>query len=167
MRNTDREGLHCIFSKHKKLFRLIREEQYCRPWTLDLFSYVNNLDIKDITDNGRLAWVILDYLFSFRIILKRRLYQSFANICQGFDIPSGVLCILFKIEHSGTTEMPPSFNATTEQLSLRFLDRFELTWNVQKFERDLKSLFLEHKLVAPFHHLVTEVFCISSYQLFY
>ena len=33
--------------------RLIREEQYCRPWTLDLFNYVNGLDIKDITENGK------------------------------------------------------------------------------------------------------------------
>lgn len=77
-------------------------------------------------------------------MLKRRLYQSFANICEAFDI------------QTGTTEMPPSFNSTAEQLYLRFLDRFELSWNVQKFERDLKSLFLEHKLVAPFHHLVTD-----------
>ncbi|CAI4231755.1 unnamed protein product [Auanema sp. JU1783] len=110
--------------------RLIQGDEQCRPWTMNIFAYVDMFNTKEMTEYGR-------------AILKRRLFESFAKICQTFQIETDVTQL---------SEMTPS----DEQLSLRFMDRFELAWNVLKFERDLKSLFLEHKINTPFLFLVNE-----------
>ncbi|CAD6195779.1 unnamed protein product [Caenorhabditis auriculariae] len=111
--------------------RLVPESRHCQPYTLDLFEYVNTLNTNEMTEYGR-------------EMLKRRIFASFDNICRDFNVSTD------------TDELPPTVEISLDRLHLRFMDRFELTWNALKFERDLKSLFLEHKINTPFLDIVKQ-----------
>ncbi|CAB3404428.1 unnamed protein product [Caenorhabditis bovis] len=102
--------------------RLIPEKQHCKPYTLDMNEFVNSLNTNEMSEYGR-------------EILKSRIYSSFKTICESFNI---------------TTGAPATLTTVPSKIHMRFMDRFELAWNTLKFERDLKSLFLENKINNPF-----------------
>ncbi|CAI5441296.1 unnamed protein product [Caenorhabditis angaria] len=106
--------------------RLIPEKQHCTPYTLDLSTFLSTLTINEMSSIGK-------------SILRKKVAQSFLGICQKFNIST-----------NSKDSIPSSDIIVPDHLNMRFMDRFELAWNILKFERDLKSLFLENKINNPF-----------------
>ncbi|EFO84542.1 hypothetical protein CRE_22588 [Caenorhabditis remanei] len=109
--------------------RLIPEKQHCVPYTLDLNEFVNSFNTNNMNEYSR-------------GLLQKRIFTSFDAICRKF--------------HIGVNAESPSYNLTEDRTQMRYLDYFDYNWNSLRFERDLKSLFLENKINNPFLDTVTE-----------
>ncbi|EGT57241.1 hypothetical protein CAEBREN_02086 [Caenorhabditis brenneri] len=109
--------------------RLIPEKQQCTPYTLDLNEFVNTFNMNNMNEYSR-------------GLLHKRIFTSFDAICRKFQI--------------GVAGEPPVYNLTEDRSQMRYLDYFDYNWNSLRFERDLKSLFLENKINNPFLTGVTE-----------
>ncbi|PAV89562.1 hypothetical protein WR25_11053 isoform A [Diploscapter pachys] len=103
--------------------RLVEEKEKCTTYKMELFDYINSLHTNEMTEMGK-------------EMLKRRIYSSFEAVCKSFEVP---------IEQETSVKF-----GKINRPTLRFMDRFEIEWNAQKFERDLQSLFLENKIGNPF-----------------
>lgn len=109
--------------------RLIPEKQHCVPYTLDLNEFVNSFNTNNMNEYSR-------------GLLQKRIFTSFDAICRKFNIQ--------------TENEQPEYNLTEDRSQMRYLDYFDYNWNSLRFERDLKSLFLENKINNPFLDSVTE-----------
>ncbi|CAO4363839.1 unnamed protein product [Caenorhabditis nigoni] len=109
--------------------RLIPEKQNCVPYTLDLNEFINSFNTNNMNEYSR-------------GLLQKRIFTSFDAICRKF--------------HIQVTSEPPVYNLTEDRTQMRYLDYFDYNWNSLRFERDLKSLFLEHKINNPFLDAVSQ-----------
>uniref|UniRef100_A0A8R1HUF8 Uncharacterized protein n=2 Tax=Caenorhabditis japonica TaxID=281687 RepID=A0A8R1HUF8_CAEJA len=110
--------------------RLIPEKQYCTPYTLDLNEFINSFNTNNMNDYSR-------------GLLQNRIFTSFDSICRSFHIKTD-------------SETMLHYNLTEDRSQMRYLDYFDYNWNSLRFERDLKSLFLENKINNPFLDSVKE-----------
>ncbi|CAI2339549.1 unnamed protein product [Caenorhabditis sp. 36 PRJEB53466] len=110
--------------------RLIPEKQHCVPYTLDLNEFVNTFNTNNMNEYSR-------------GLLQKRIFTSFDSICRAFHIETD-------------NETAPQYNLTEDRGQMRYLDYFDYNWNSLRFERDLKSLFLENKINNPFLNAVSE-----------
>uniref|UniRef100_A0A1I7V199 Recep_L_domain domain-containing protein n=1 Tax=Caenorhabditis tropicalis TaxID=1561998 RepID=A0A1I7V199_9PELO len=110
--------------------RLIPEKQSCVPYTLDLNEFVNSFNTNNMNEYSR-------------GLLQKRIFTSFDAICRKFQI------------HVAEEESPV-YNLTEDRSQMRYLDYFDYNWNSLRFERDLKSLFLENKINHPFLDTVSQ-----------
>ncbi|KAK5971499.1 hypothetical protein GCK32_007307 [Trichostrongylus colubriformis] len=119
--------------------RLMLEREQCSPRKLDMSKYVDALVEDEVS-------------YVDGLILRAKLQSVFADACHSFNLSTG---------GPSSTEATEN-NIQKEQSSLKhfrasgYLDRYRLLWTAQKFDNDLRSLFLYNKINPAFFSIVDQ-----------
>ncbi|VDP09389.1 unnamed protein product [Heligmosomoides polygyrus] len=109
--------------------RLMLDSESCRSRRLPMSTYINAMAEDEDSDVDGL-------------ILKTQLRNTFANVCRTFNLSSGTTL---------PSEAVLNFTAASG-----YLEQHRIRWSVQKFESELRSLFLFNKINPVFVQLIDQ-----------